>query len=290
MAGLPALTDRLPLGQTGLEVSPFCLGMVRSPAVVLHAFDAGINFFFLTADMHWPLYENLRQGLAELLARGADVRDQVVVGVVSYVTQPEFSSMPFEEVIAQLPGLERVDLAIAGGAYSRELMSRLPVYVDHRRNGRYGVRAIGSSFHDRQAAWMAINHRMIDIAYIRYNTLHQGADRDLFPRLSPSSPTLLYNFKSTLGHMPPSQYSKLVLSEDYWQTKVTDHYRFALGHPAIHGILGALGQPAHVGELVEALARGPLDDGEHQYLLDLADLQLGRASLAENQGLPEKTP
>src|SRR4051812_39900076 len=67
---LPAPGDRLPLGDCGLKVSPFCLGMVGEPATVPAAFDAGVNFFFVTADMHWPLYEMTRRGLADLLARG----------------------------------------------------------------------------------------------------------------------------------------------------------------------------------------------------------------------------
>src|SRR5436190_890300 len=61
-AALPRMTDRLDLGSKGLRVSPFCLGRVKSPDTVLAAFDAGINFFFVTADMHWPGYENLREG------------------------------------------------------------------------------------------------------------------------------------------------------------------------------------------------------------------------------------
>ena len=56
-ARLPQFTDRLALGREGLVVSPFCLGLVRVPETISAAFDAGINFFFLTADMHWPLYE-----------------------------------------------------------------------------------------------------------------------------------------------------------------------------------------------------------------------------------------
>jgi hypothetical protein len=69
---LPAFTDRLPLSASPLRVSPICLGMVRDPETIPAAFDAGINiFFFFSADMHWPLYEPSRQGLAGLLARGA---------------------------------------------------------------------------------------------------------------------------------------------------------------------------------------------------------------------------
>ena len=67
-AALPRLTDRLALGESGLRVSPVCLGIVESPEVVPAAFDAGVNFFFVTADLHWPLYERTRRGL-ELLTR-----------------------------------------------------------------------------------------------------------------------------------------------------------------------------------------------------------------------------
>ena len=59
---LPKLTERLTLGEGGLRVSPFCLGMVRSEDTTSAAFDAGINFFFLSADLHWPYYD-LARGL-----------------------------------------------------------------------------------------------------------------------------------------------------------------------------------------------------------------------------------
>ncbi len=75
---LPRLSERLRLGRGGLEVSPFALGAVGSPACVGAAFEAGVNFFFVTADMHWPLYGPLRRGLRQLLARRG-VRDRIVV-------------------------------------------------------------------------------------------------------------------------------------------------------------------------------------------------------------------
>jgi len=91
---LPKLTDRLPL-RDGLEVSPVCVGIVGDPDVVPAAFEAGINFFFVTADMHWPLYEGVREGLRRLLKSNPAARDSLVVGVVAYVTQPEFCWVPF---------------------------------------------------------------------------------------------------------------------------------------------------------------------------------------------------
>src|SRR5687768_13171254 len=109
---LPRLTDRLPLGETGLQVSPICLGLVGAPEVVPAAFDAGINFFFVTGDLHWPLYEQTRRGLELLLARGGGIRDDVVVAVCSYCTQPEFPVGALRETLDAVPGLERVDVAV----------------------------------------------------------------------------------------------------------------------------------------------------------------------------------
>ncbi len=172
---LPALTDRIAIGSKPLHVSPICLGKVRDPNTVPAAFDAGINFFFFTSDMHWPLYEATRQGLLKLLARGSGIRDQIVVGVVNYCTQPEFCSMPFQEVVDSVPGLERIDMLIAGGAYAHEFPLRLPVYQQHLRDRYLGTNAIGVTCHDRSLAVLAANHLLADLVFLRYNAAHHDS-------------------------------------------------------------------------------------------------------------------
>jgi len=299
-ARLPQFTDRLALGREGLAVSPFCLGIVRMPETIGAAFDAGINFFFLTADMHWPLYRNSRRGLRELLARGHGVRDQIVVAAVCYPTQPEFCSMPFEERLEEIPGLDRLDVLIAGGAYAGEFAARLPVYQEHRRTGFAGCRAIGATFHDRSAALRALVENAVDIAFVRYNSGHAGARRDLFPHLglgkgvrsllceAPSGPfrqktsdtfsSLLFGFKSTFGYVRPEQMTAMGLpGKDYWQPMFTDHYRFALSRPELDGLLIAPGTPKELHALAEALEKGPLDEEEQTYLMHAALVAQGRA-------------
>jgi hypothetical protein len=154
--------------------------MVGAPETIAAGFDAGINFFFLTADMHWPLYEASRRGLQHLLARGKGVRDQIVVAAVSYPTQPEFCTFPFQELLAAVRGLERIDVLMAGGAYGGEFGVRLPVYEKHLDTNFLGARAIGATFHDRQESQKAIAERLVDAAFIRYNPSHAGARQDLF--------------------------------------------------------------------------------------------------------------
>jgi hypothetical protein len=279
---LPKMTDRLALGDTGLRVSPFCLGMVFSDETAGAAFDAGINFFFLSADLHWPAYELARRGLAKLLARGPDIRDQIVVAIVSYVTQPEFCAGALQEGLEAVPGLKFIDVGVMGGAYADEFLTRLGVYLEIRRDGLFGLKALGTTFHDREAALLAINHHLVDLAFIRYNPTHTGAKSDVFPHLIKPSPTLLYNFKSTLGFIRPERYAELGLNEDYWRPEVTDYYRFALTRPEIDGLLCSPTTPREVKDLSSALEEGPLDEEEEQYLIDLAALDEGSAVLLDD--------
>jgi len=247
--------------------------MVGTPGTIGAAFDKGINFFFVSADMHWPLYERVRQGLHDLLARGPRIRSQIVVGAVSYCTQPELCSEPFQEVVDEIPGLGSIDLLIAGGAHGGELESRLPVYQGHRRKGFLGARAIGVTFHDRRAAVRPVTEGLLDMAYIRYNASHPGACRDLFPHVASRGPTLLFGFKSTgVSLRPDRTKSRFVRGDVDWRPKLTDCYRFALTRPELDGLLIAPQTAAELSGIEAALTRGPLDQEEERFFLDLCKL------------------
>ncbi len=276
---LPSLTDRLPLGSSGLDVSPICGGMCGDPKTIPAMFEAGINFFFLSADMHWPLYENVRKGLDDLLRAHPSRRDEIVVACVAYVTQKEFCFAPFQEVLMAVPSLQRIDVTVAGGAYGNEIMVRLETFKAHRAVNWVGARAIGSSFHDRKAARDVLELDVLDFELVRYNPVYAKARDDLFPYVKPREQrkTLLYNFKSTDSYIDnDAQYAQLGVTEDNWKPHVTDYYRFALTSPALDGLLVGLDTPDQVGALADALAKGPLDDEDHQYLLDLGVLERRR--------------
>jgi aryl-alcohol dehydrogenase-like predicted oxidoreductase len=279
---LPRFGDRLPLGGTGLQVSPFCLGMVRSAATIAAAFEAGINFFFLTADMHWPLYDASRRGLRALLASRRSVRDDIVVAVASYPTQPEFCTVPFLEVLDAVPRLGRLDVGVMGGVYAADLEARLPIFREHRERRHAGMSALGASFHDRQAARTAVSGAAVDIAFVRYNAAHPGARADLFPGIRGRRATPVFNFSSTSGFVTGRRMTTLGVGRAYWRPHITDHYRFALTRPEIGGVLCALGTPSEVAALSRAIAKGPLTREEDRFLMDLADLDRGRARLTRD--------
>jgi len=271
--------DRRPLRNTGLTISPICLGMVSFEDAVCAAFDAGVNFFFLTADLHWPLYEASRRGLEKLLARGQTVRQQVVVGITSYMMHPGMSFAAMREALDAVPGLGTIDIAIIGATHKADFLRRLHDLEEVRMEGCFGIKAIGATFHDRQAALLATNHGMVDISFVRYNPSHPGAGRDLLPRLHAGRSTLLYNFTSAWNYVSPARCRELKLADDYWRPRFTDYHRFAMTRPEIDGLLCAPGTPEEVRELARALEEGALDQEEEQYLIDLAALHEGRARL-----------
>lgn len=278
LARLPRLGDRLALGSRGLRVSPFLLGMIgESPSLVPAAFDAGINFFFVATDLHWPLYEATRRGLELLLERGGDVRERIVVAAVSY-GPADTRRQSQRELLAAMPRLGHLDLVVAGSLHSAELIPRVHEMEDAlERDRRLG--AIGGTFHDRRAAATAHRHALVDFVGARCNPRHPGARADLLPRLDEKSPALLYNFKSADCYLDDDKWRALDLPRKYWRPAASDYYRFALSAPHVDGILGSLRDERQLRELGEALDKGPLDDEEQQYLIDLDRLALGHVAL-----------
>ena len=277
---LPKLTDRLPLGRSGLEVSPICLGITTSETVPA-AFDAGINFFFVSNDLHWRYYEPLMRGIDNLLANGVR-RDDIVVAGVSYLAEPLFGYLQFNEMLEAMPRLERVDVLVSGASTAEDFMARWKQIDKARTSARWGCSAIGASFHDRYAGRMAIASDMLDMAYIRYNPGHTGAQDDLFPHIRNDRDCLVFNFKSTFYHLSDQELTDMGVGEEFHRPHITDAYRFALGRPEIDGALVALQQPTQVSELADALARGPLDDEDINYMVDLAKLARGEVVIEES--------
>jgi hypothetical protein len=270
-ARLPRATDRVPLGLSGLAVSPLCLGITADPAVVPAAFDAGVNFFFLTADLHWPLYEGLRRGLELLLARSPSVRDQIVVGVVSYLDEPLFQYLQFHEVTQSVRGLERVDVLVAGAVPGTESFNtRYASLAKARANRHAGAVAIGASFHDRATALGSLNLNCLDLHLVRYNTGHPGARHDLFPLLREDRVSPIYTFKSTFSQVTEPQFRRLGLTADRWVPRTIDYYRFVLSHPAVAGVLCSPMSVPELHGLIDCLGERPLTPSEEEYMMWLS--------------------
>jgi len=271
-ATLPTLTDRVTVGP--FEVSPYCIGGVDDPDVIPAAFDAGCNFFFVSADMHWPRYEPSRKGLAALFARGTSIRDQVVVAAVSYVAQPDFAAGPICELIEDVRGMERADITIAGGCYARDVDRRVPGLA--LASEIHGARAHGATFHDRKAAARALTDERLQLVFARFNAVHRGARRDIFPKVTPETRPL---FLFTTAHGVRSR-EALGLPDSNWLPRHTDHYKYALADDRVAGILCAPRKLSEFEDLKQMVAEAPLSQPQLKYIDVLGDLASGTAVLS----------
>jgi len=270
---LPRASDRLWLGRSGLRVSPVCIGITESAETVIAAYEEGINFFFVTADLHWPLYAGVRNGLAKLLIGNKARREEIVVGVVSYLDNPLFSALQFNEVVSEVPGLDYVDLMIAGAiANESSFYSRFDSMTQARMVRKHGATALGATFHQRFLALVADQYDLLDISYIRYNSAHPGAQKDLFPLIRSNRSGLIFNFKSVMSRLNQATFDSLNLPQSSWLPDACDHYRFVLSRPEIDGILCSPLQPSEVKRLARALEDSPLTQQEQDYMIWLASL------------------
>jgi len=266
------LTDRL-LVRGGLRVSPVCLGRVpddgprpSSDETACAAFDAGINFFFVAADLHWRAYDLQRRSLRKLLSRRASMRDDVVVGVVSYSLN--FPLAAVADLFDELPELDRrVDVLVAGGLYARDAPHLTP-FRDYA--GAIEAPAVGASFHDRACAAAAIRDRRVDVGFVRYNPSHDGARRDVLAERRAVADARVFAFKTTFGAENAIARAAASTTGSRWSPRIQDFYRFALARPEIDGILAKLRTPAEIEALALALEEPPLSPEEEARLLDLA--------------------
>src|SRR5205814_6788096 len=158
-----------------------------------------------------------------------------------------------------------------GAAETQDFFGRYQTLAYARAEGVWGARAIGTSFHDRIAARTAANLDLLDVGWVRYNALHNGARTDLFPHVRPGRKGLLFNFKSTFPYVTPEQFRQLGLTtKRHWLPGPTDHYRFVLTRAALDGVLVSPSNPAELRGLVNALEAGPLDSDEEEYVEKLS--------------------
>ena len=203
-------------------------------------------------------------------ARRGGVRDEIVVAVASYVTQPEFCLAPFGGARRDaVPGLERADLTVAGGAYAHEFCCR--ALVEHR--DACAVRAPAAAPAPRGRASTTARRPSRRSAPIGSTSRSCASTRSTAAPRWISSPTsggprgafapLHSSSRACPATSPKRPMRSSASRRGEWRPGVTDYYRYALTRPEVDGLLCALHEERHVAELGEALARGAARRARH---------------------------
>ena len=243
------------LGRTGREVGR--LGMAASYGVparaVEEAFERGVNYLY---------FGSMRKGaFAEALRNLRPKRDQVTLVVQSYSRIATMVGPSLNLALKKI-GYDYADLLLLG-LWGQEPPARiLDACRKLRDTGR--IRHIAMSTHQRPLiAQLAASD--IDVFHVRYNAVHTGAEREVFPQLAAMNGTRpgLVAFTATSwrqllksGKIPGSERTP----------SATDCYRFVLSNSAIDVCMSGPANAAQARAALEAMDRGPLSEDEMAWM------------------------
>jgi len=256
--------ERAILGRTGIEVGR--LGLAASygaPAgCVEQAFDHGVNYFY------WGSLR--RKQFGDGLRRLAPRRDRFLLVLQSYSRLAALIGPSVERALRSLH-FDYTDVLLLGlwsGAAPRRILDAC-----RRLRERGLVRRLALSTHHRPLIPRLAADPEFDIFHVRYNAVHRGAEREVFPLLPAQNPPGLVSFTATswrqlLGHkrIPPNE--KIPAAADC--------YRFVLTQPAVNICMTGPADAAQFQESLEALRRGPMSEDELAWMRRVGDAIYGR--------------
>jgi aryl-alcohol dehydrogenase-like predicted oxidoreductase len=262
------LTSKVPLGRTGLMVSRLGLGS-SYPApkqAYREAFDRGVNYFYWGSRRTEPM----RDALRELLPQH---RDELVIVIQSYARFGALVKRSLRKALREL-GVDRADVLLLGWFNSAPAARIIDAAAELQHEGLVGHVAL--SGHHRPLFPTLIDDPRYGVWHVRYNAVHRGAERDVFPSLDgrnvSARPGVVTYTTTRWGHLcdprrtPPGEKTP----------SGTDCYRFALSDEHVDVAIAGPGSEAQMQEALRALDLGLMSADEVAWMRRVGDHIYGR--------------
>jgi len=256
--------ERAVLGRTGVDVCR--LGLASSygapAACVEQAFDHGVNYFYWGSLRRKPFGDGLR--------RLASRRERFLLVLQSYSRVGALVGPSVERALQTLR-FDYADVLLLGlwnGAVPRRILEAC-----RKLRERGLVRRLALSTHHRPLIARLAADSEFDIFHVRYNAVHRGAERDVFPHLPPQDPPGLVSFTATcwrqlLGHKR--------IPADVTVPSAADCYRFVLTQPKVNICMTGPAGTAQLQQALEALRRGPMPEEQLAWMRRVGDSIYGK--------------
>jgi len=251
---MSAFPTRVTLGRTGLRVSKLGLGSsFGAPTRAYHeAFERGVNYFY------WgSIRRSLMGDAVRDIAR--QKREEMVIVVQSYSRMAGLLGPSVERAIRKLR-IDYADVLLLGWHNSDPSPRVLEAALELKRQGRVGHIALSS--HQRSFFPTLLDDDAYSIWHVRYNAVHPGAERDVFPSLVDRSeserPGIVTYTTTSWGQLCDS---KKVPDGERVPTG-TDCYRFALSNPDVNACLAGPDTEDQMLQALATLEKGPMDAEE----------------------------
>jgi len=265
---MTAFPNRTTLGRSGLRVSKLGFGSsFKAPtASYLEAFERGVNYFYWGSIRRRRMADAIRE-----IAR--QKRDEISVVLQSYSRWGWQLERSIEAARRKL-GIDYGDVLLLGWHNALPPRSVVDAALKLKQAGR--IRSIAISSHRRSLFPTLLDEELYSIWHVRYNAIHRGAEKDVFPSLAAVSPAerpgiVTYTTTSWGQLCDPAKTPKGQRTPNG-----TDCYRFAISHPQVDLCLAGPDNAEQMRQALEALELGPMDEEEQEWMRRVGDHIYGR--------------
>jgi aryl-alcohol dehydrogenase-like predicted oxidoreductase len=260
---MTAFPHRVTLGRTGLSVSKLGLGAsFKAPtSAYREAFDQGVNYFYWGSIRRSPMQRALRE-------IASDRRHELVVVLQTYSRIGKLLELFVERGLRDL-GMERAEVLLLGWHNKPPSKRVLNAALELKEKGRIGCLAI--STHHRRLLPTLIDDESYSIWHVRYNAVHRGAEREVFPSLRDREmfrrPGMVTYTTTRWGDLcnpdktPPGERTPTG----------TDCYRFAITNPLVDLCLAGPDDADQMKQALQALEAGPMSEDELAWMRRVGD-------------------
>ena len=251
--------ERREVGRTGMQTARLGIGSTFGAlaSAIEEAFEHGINYLYW-GTVRRPEFARAMVNLSK------QHRDELILTIQSYSKDPGSIEGEVEEALTS-SGVEHFDFLLLGNR--GEVPEDAYVDVFERLRSRGKVRFLSISSHNRPMLPTLLEgyearENPYELLMLRYNAVHRGAERDVFPFVPEAGPMpLIVAYTATRwkhlldpDKMPPGE--KPLTARDC--------YRYSLSHPAVDMVLCGPASTEQMQEAILALERGPLEADERE--------------------------
>lgn len=243
---------RVKLGRTQREVGPLAVsgGYGVDARSLREAFERGVNYWY-HGSVRRP---GMREAIRDVASSGR--RDELVVVLQSYSRWPWFMEKSVERGVRAL-GLDHADVLLLGW-FNRFPSNAILDRVEAMR-ARGLFRHVAISSHERALFPKLAADPRFDILHIRYNAVHAGAERDVFPAMpAENRPGVVAYTATSWGQLLDPK--RMPAGEAPMRGR--DCYRFVLSNPDFNVCMTGPKDAAQMREALAALDEGPLTADE----------------------------
>lgn len=244
------------LGKTGLTVGGLGIaGGFGAPAEAVEmAFERGCNYFY-----HGTIRrKGMTQAIKNLCKKGK--REELVIVAQIYTRWGWQFKRSFYGFL-KTSGLDYIDVLLLGW-YNHEPGKRILSLCAELRKKKF-FRYLAVSGHTRTLFPELAKIPTYDLFHIRYNAVHTGAEKDLFPHLPKENrPGVVIYTATSWGQLfnpkktPPGQRTP----------GAADCYRFVLSNKDVDVCIAGPGNMEQMKEALTTLDRGPMTEEETDWM------------------------